>query len=702
VWRCGGVASVGARRLAELGVSRSCIRFREFEHGWEVRVRWWSCLNPGMLPKRGVPHARCALHPETRTCAGCANSVADSSCVVARVAWPCACARLRETVLRLRYEAHAVVRITSERSLDLTHAIVDTLDGASAIDADAMREHMPLVSPPATHILHLGTADKGAPRAAGGSGDGDGGSSGGGGGVTAGGTRCAADAGGGGAGGGEVDAHAASGAGVANGSDALPGAGTSAAKTMVPHALNAMCTALAVAGEMVAAAAADSGDVAVYAHGTAIWHQRHRGVEALAFHHVQPGESPTDGASALLTCGSDGCVRSWAASTGAVAGVLDLSGIDTTADRMPDGKAVVQCVTAGAGHAVAACGATVLTLHVPPPADSACSGAEDARAAARADDGAGSGEKGVDPRPAADLRASSRPPLPSAVADLCMAAGGGAGGAPGLSLVAGTLHSGVFVWSGVQLADPAGAASRWLECRSSVEILAIHPTLPWPIAASCRDRTVRMWGPPPAKACRAPPVYPGVAGSAPPLAAEASVCVPMTFGGLTAGPRGGAQTAAVALPRTPDVSDGASGEAADEALFLLADDAAGLLAWRLARASPKATHDDGMGVDSRRATRLALPDGRRALCVALRPRAAEMGAPPLLACGCATGVVVLITIDAAADAPLRAAAAAAHVLRVAPDAPTERPGDVTHLAWSADGSWLYAAAGSRIFSVSLP
>ena len=34
------------------------MRLREFEHGWEVRVRWWFCLNPGREPKRGVPHAR--------------------------------------------------------------------------------------------------------------------------------------------------------------------------------------------------------------------------------------------------------------------------------------------------------------------------------------------------------------------------------------------------------------------------------------------------------------------------------------------------------------------------------------------------------------------------------------------------------------------------------------------------------------------
>ena len=44
--------------LAELGVSKLGVRLREFEHGWEVRVRWWSVLNPGLLPRRGVSHAR--------------------------------------------------------------------------------------------------------------------------------------------------------------------------------------------------------------------------------------------------------------------------------------------------------------------------------------------------------------------------------------------------------------------------------------------------------------------------------------------------------------------------------------------------------------------------------------------------------------------------------------------------------------------
>ena len=30
--------------LSELGTTRACLRFREFEDGWEMRIRWWSLL----------------------------------------------------------------------------------------------------------------------------------------------------------------------------------------------------------------------------------------------------------------------------------------------------------------------------------------------------------------------------------------------------------------------------------------------------------------------------------------------------------------------------------------------------------------------------------------------------------------------------------------------------------------------------------
>jgi hypothetical protein len=68
--------------LAELGLSQMTVRLREFEHGWEVRVRWYCVLNPGQQPRRGVPHAR-----------------------------------LRDTTFRMRYQSGALVRVAEERCL---------------------------------------------------------------------------------------------------------------------------------------------------------------------------------------------------------------------------------------------------------------------------------------------------------------------------------------------------------------------------------------------------------------------------------------------------------------------------------------------------------------------------------------------------------------------------------------------------------
>ena len=95
------------------------MRFREFEHGWEVRVQWWSVLNPGMLPKRGVPHAR-----------------------------------LRESTTRLRYGATALVRRTEERCLYFEHGGEEE-EGAASLDADALRPRMPLVGEPTYEVLAL-------------------------------------------------------------------------------------------------------------------------------------------------------------------------------------------------------------------------------------------------------------------------------------------------------------------------------------------------------------------------------------------------------------------------------------------------------------------------------------------------------------------------------------------------------------------
>lgn len=109
-------------------------------------MRWHSVLNPGQLPKRGVPHAR-----------------------------------LRDTTLRLRYASGTLVRAVEERCLffgaaappeapkprggpepedvapaaatpgaptpDVEKPVSDRWEGCSVLDADEMREHMPIIGP---------------------------------------------------------------------------------------------------------------------------------------------------------------------------------------------------------------------------------------------------------------------------------------------------------------------------------------------------------------------------------------------------------------------------------------------------------------------------------------------------------------------------------------------------------------------------
>ena len=233
------------------------------------------------------------------------------------------------------------------------------------------------------------------------------------------------------------------------------------------------------------------------------------------------------------------------------------------------------------------------------------------------------------------------------------------------------------------------------------------------------------------------------------VAADARVAVPMTFGGLSPGLRGDSQTVVIAPPAAPsvDVTDGAiataatgGAAAADEAaaapaataasaVLAVADGAAGVIAWQMAL-----THsalEDNLGVDSRRAVRLALPDGCSALCIALRPP--RPNAPPVLACGCERGGVVLLTLDAPATtsssttntntsssittttnttssssssssplpAPQPVSVTASRVIRLA-DGPAAARTSVLQLTWSADGAWLYAASACSVCCVPVP
>ena len=368
--------------------------------------------------------------------------------------------------------------------------------------------------------------------------------------------------------------------------------------------------------------------------------------------------------------------------------------------------AVVQAVCASALDAAAACGATVFTLHL---------------------------------TPEAGLRsASRRPALPSVVADLCLvapakasagaaaaaaaaAAAGEGGGAH--ALVAGTLHSGVYVWSGAQLADATAPATLWLDCRSSVEGVSCSPALAWPYLAHCRDRTARLWGLPNAQS---PPARQGRGGQPPrakeeeeeepPLVEGARAVVPMTFGGLSPGLRTGAQFAVISF--APAV--GLEGSQGSQVVLCVADGAAGVVAWTMEPpGTAKGTDDAALGIDSRRARRLTLPAGRRALCIAARPAGAPAGAsaaeaepaahasaPALLACGCDRGQLVLLRLDrdsavavdvgAASAKPSGTQAPPATILQVA------ESGNVGMVAWSEDGAWLYAASRTGVCCVAVP
>ena len=181
----------------------------------------------------------------------------------------------------------------------------------------------------------------------------------------------------------------------------------------------------------------------------------------------------------------------------------------------------------------------------------------------------------------------------------------------------------------------------------------------------------------------------------------------MTFGGMASPPRAGGQTGVVELPAPPDVSDASA--PAGEIVFTVADGAAGLLLWRLERSSLHAV-ECALGVDSRRAARLPLPDGRRALCLAVRPSAPSTTSAPMLAVGCEQGTLMLLSLgpssnwEAAAEGGARASAASERVVRVAASASHALTESVAQLAWSTDGMWLYAAVGRSVccLNMSLP
>ena len=228
--------------------------------------------------------------------------------------------------------------------------------------------------------------------------------------------------------------------------------------------------------------------------------------------------------------------------------------------------------------------------------------------------------------------------------------------------------------------------------------------LPWTVAGACRDRTIRLWGPPAETLASAPLQHRGAAGVTRVLAPDAGVCKPWTFGGRHAGMRDGGQSVVVALESQPPgaapherwpARGGAGAPGGDELVFAIVDGAAGVLLWRLVSSDGYKPLDADLGIDSRRAARLPMPDAHRVVCLATHP-----AKPSVLVCGCERGVVVILTLGPSstwqpnAHGNAHASAAAVRVVRAAPGGEA-----VSHVVWSADGVWLHASVGESIISM---
>ncbi|KAL1523364.1 hypothetical protein AB1Y20_018308 [Prymnesium parvum] len=247
--------------------------------------------------------------------------------------------------------------------------------------------------------------------------------------------------------------------------------------------LGAPVTSVASSEGHVAFAAAGNGAIVWWHRGYPLASAYHRGVEALA---IAP--------SAALSAGSDGAVRVWRREGESVA--VSMSG--ERADRAHDGLPLVQALALEASLVAAGCGCTVLHFSL--------------------DDTA--------------PLAAAAPPLPSAVTALAFSPRG---------LVAGTMHSGAFVFPLSALSSPPPLR---LECAAPIDSLA---PLASSLVASCADRTARLW-------------------DASPL--------PLTFGGA---------------PNPPSAQPFACAPLAAAPLLLRSPQ--GLVAWRLAPpAAPPASH----------------------------------------------------------------------------------------------------------------
>ena len=549
--------------LSELGITQLLLRIRRYDAGWELRLRWWVCLNARCEPRRGVPHAR--MHDTTYVCVFGADADADADADGEGGRTP------------------RVVRRIEERELHFTPERINEWEGSACMDADFMCRLMPLCGEPRTHAANLA-----APAA----------------------TPATATA-----------AAAPATAATATVVTAAPAAMTPEV-TPQPSQLQRLgrmpsrvtCVALPSDGTpLVAFGATDSGSIAVAEvvegseelRWSARWSSgdsgaqshTHDGVEQLAFARC------TDRSLALLSCGADGKVRASCerGETVAKAASCSISGVgaDLAAGSIP----IVQCVAASCGDAAtpsrlaAACGRSVVPLRLLVRADAT---------------GGAVGDLAAD---------AAHPPLPSPISDLCFTADGS-------SLVAGTLHSGAYLWrlgsstddatravdaTGAPAPPPPPPPSLHLPCGSSVASLhAIGAGAAW-CAARCADTTVRLWS------C-APAQHSAAAGSDDAASAVAVAAPPMTFGGMRPASLWGGDQASLCH------NNGAPH------LLVVADQDGGVVLWRLDGSVGAAA----LAVDSRRATRVVLPGKRRAMCVAASPDDAR------IAVGCDDGSVVVL------------------------------------------------------------
>ncbi len=555
--------------LHDLGIASLALRTRRYEHGWEMRLRWWAVVNPSCTPQRGLPHAR-----------------------------------LRDTTYRfLNGAAEYLFKDQIEKELYFDAATSGIWNEGVSLDADTMEGTLRPVLPVPTRSLRImprvtskteveeakaeteetqkqeqeqeqEQPEHGGQQANGQEEDG-----------------CAGTK--------EVSSLGSSQAAAGTGATGVRIAnGTQGDEVLL---MSSDCSVDAVDPmngadsiglghtSILACAWLDTGRISLFSGSRLLWDvpTAAPALESLAFY-IPRCNAPSDGASdcdrggALLTCGVDGHVRAWGLSTGTLQAELKLQGA-VGADQQMRGCCVVQRIVVSAyapavktdagikrdpvqaHRIVAACGRSVFAIRLILPNETA--GLQ-----------AGLGSKGQ------LLAAKPRPALPSMIVDLAYVfsddtrkpgAGtdaktqAGAGSIWCCSLVVATSTAGVFIWEGAAAVnDHSAPPSRRLTIGSAcVSLSVLSPSLygigscRGCLVAGCSDRTVRIWS-----------WMDIVCGDE---------LAPMTFGGVSATARVGSDVPGGWFSAS---SDGAHlGVGAD--VLSVADRSGGLVCWLLSDSS---------------------------------------------------------------------------------------------------------------------